>query len=140
LDISAEDEEAFRWACYHGHLRLARWLYRIKPSINISANDEWAFQMACYKGHLRVAQWIRSLNSIHNNNNKINKSKTIMYKDQIDICSICSETECNLQTSCNHTFCESCIQTWFNSKQDKICPCCRSCLNNTVFQPIMKHP
>ena len=137
-------------------MQFAQWLYQIKPSINISAGNEEAFRDACLSGHLHVAQWIQSLNpnkyiivvenntiinyTIHNNNNKINKSKTIIYKDQIDICPICSETVCELQTSCNHTFCEYCIQTWFNSKQNKICPYCRSCLNNTVFHPIMKHP
>ena len=68
----------------------------------------------------------------------LNKSNTILYKEQLDICPICCETVCNLQTSCNHTFCESCIQTWFNSNY-KTCPYCRNCLSNTVFQPIATH-
>jgi hypothetical protein len=64
------------------------------------------------------------------------KSNTILYKEQIEICPICTERLCNIQTSCNHTFCESCIQIWFKSNQDKKCPNCQSCLSNAVFQPI----
>ena len=153
LDISAEDDWAFKIACYNGYLQLAQWLYQIKLTLNISANTEEAFRLACLDGHLDVAQWIQSLNLnkyiiLHVENKKIkyriiqtlNKSNTVLYKDQVDNCPICSETVCDIQTSCNHTFCESCIQTWFNSNQGQTCPYCRTCLSNTIFQPIMKHP
>ena len=152
MDISAKEEEAFCMACKNGHLEVAQWLYQIKPSLDISADNEYAFRCACCNGHLEVAQWIQSLNpnkyviEVDNNNNityyirhTINKSNTILHKEQLDICSICSESLCDIQTYCNHTFCESCIQTWFNSNQDKTCPYCRVCLTNAVFQPIATH-
>jgi hypothetical protein len=152
LDISAVNEYAFRYACCFGHLELAQWLYESKPTLNISVYNEEAFREACRNGHLQVAQWIQSLNPnkyviLHIENNQINyrilqtlnKINTIVYMDQLDNCPICSETECDLQTSCNHTFCESCIQTWFNSNQGQTCPYCRTCLNNAVFQPIATH-
>jgi hypothetical protein len=151
LDISAENNYAFRMACQNGHIQVAQWLFSIKPTLDISAKHEYAFRLACQNGHLEVAQWIQSLNPnkyviLHVENKKINyrivqtlnKSNTILYKEQLDICPICIETMCNLQTACNHTFCESCIQTWFNSNQYKTCPYCRTCLSNTVFQPIAK--
>ena len=69
----------------------------------------------------------------------LHKSNTIIHKDHLEICSICSDTQCNLQTYCNHTFCESCIQKWMNSNKNKTCPYCRSRLKNTVFQPITTH-
>ena len=153
IDISADNEFAFRYACEKGHLKVAQWLYQIKPTLDILASNEAAFRWACAYGHLAVAQWIQSLNPnkyviLHVENNKINyriiktfnKSNTVLYKDQVDNCPICSETVCDIQTSCKHTFCESCIQTWFNSNQGQTCPYCRNCLSNTIFQPIMKHP
>jgi hypothetical protein len=161
LDISAKNEFAFRFACQNGHLVVAQWLYDLKPTLDISAYNEEAFRRACFNGHLQVAQFIQSLNpnkymivNVENNNGNndngykninykiiqtLNKINTILYKEQLDICPICSETECNLQTSCNHTFCESCIQIWFNSNQYQTCPYCRTCLRNAVFQPIATH-
>ena len=153
LNISADNENAFRYTCHNGHLQVAQWLYQSKPTLDISAYKEEAFRFACAYGHLQVAQWIQSLNPnkyviLHVENKKIkyriiqtlNKINTIVYMDQLDNCPICSESVCDIQTSCKHTFCESCIQTWFNSNQGQTCPYCRNCLSNTVFQPIMKHP
>jgi hypothetical protein len=153
LDISADDEFAFRWACYNGHLEVAQWLYQVMPTINISVCNDNIFRFACCSGHIDIAQWIQSLNpnkyviKVENNKityyniqhiNTITKSNTILHKEHIEMCPICSESLCNIQSSCNHTFCESCIQTWFNSNQDKdkTCPYCRTCLINAVFQPI----
>jgi len=56
IDISAEDEEAFRCACENEHLEVVRQLYEWKPTIDISAHDEWAFRKACYNGHLKIVR------------------------------------------------------------------------------------
>ena len=114
IDISDNNEYAFRIACCCDHLQIAQWLYEMKPTLDISADDESAFQFACQNGHLEVAQWLYQV------------------KPTINISAL------NIQTACNHTFCETCIQTWFNSNKDT-CPYCRTCLNNTVFQPIATH-
>jgi len=58
INISAEYEYAFPWACINGHLNVAQWLLQVKPDINISANNEYAFQFTCNNGHLNVAQWL----------------------------------------------------------------------------------
>ena len=55
---SAENEYAFRLACYCGHLKVAKWLLKIKPDINISVKNEWAFIVACCNGHLELAKWL----------------------------------------------------------------------------------
>ena len=147
LDISAQNEYAFRFACRNGHLQVAQWLYQSKPTLDISAKYEEAFRWTCQHGHIQVAQWIQSLYSnkyiIVVKNNQITnhtiiqtllKSNTVLHLEQLDNCPICIELLCNLKTCCNHTFCESCIQTWFNN--NKTCPYCRTCLENTLFQPI----
>lgn len=64
----------------------------------------------------------------------LQKHNDIIYLDYIDDCSICRENKCNVQTSCNHTFCESCIKIWL--KTNNTCPCCRHFIANTLFQPI----
>lgn len=62
IDISANDEHAFRQACSNGHLEVAQWLIQISKErgqdIDISARDELAFRWACVKGHLVVAKWL----------------------------------------------------------------------------------
>ena len=52
-------------------------------------------------------------------------------KQEIDTCSICKEQQCNIQTYCNHTFCESCLTNWI--KKNKTCPYCRSLLENKEY-------
>jgi hypothetical protein len=61
INISAQQDYAFRRACFNGHLEMAQWLYQIKPDINISVYNEWAFCNACFREHLAVAQWLQSL-------------------------------------------------------------------------------
>src|SRR3989344_9332296 len=58
VDIQAEYEAAFRWACYKGHLEVAKWL--ASQGVNIHAVDEDAFRRACCNGHLEVAEWLVS--------------------------------------------------------------------------------
>ena len=155
INISKWNEHAFRWACENGHLEVAQWLYLSKPTLDISADNEEAFICACGYGHLEVAQWIQSLNPtkyiilnvVKQDNYKhilykivktFNKRNTVLHMDYLEICPICIESSCDIQTSCNHTFCESCIQIWINSNKNT-CPYCRTCLENTVFQPIATH-
>jgi ankyrin repeat protein len=58
INISADNEYAFRWACCNGHLPVAQWLLQVKPDINISADRNNAFCQACCNGHLAVVQWL----------------------------------------------------------------------------------
>jgi len=56
IDISAHNEQAFRYACSKGHLKVVRQLFEWKPTIDISAQGENAFRSACYNGHLEVVR------------------------------------------------------------------------------------
>ena len=58
MNISYENEKAFRTCCEYGHLRMAQWLFLKKPSINISASQDYAFRNACAKGHLHIVKWL----------------------------------------------------------------------------------
>ncbi len=140
LNISANNEHAFRMACEKGHLNVAQWLYQIKPTLDISIYNHGAFRVACDFGHLDVAQWLQSLKpDIYKVVITLNKHSKILFVDTIDICPICSNTRCELKTCCNHTFCEPCIKSWLqknNNNANNTCPCCRTCLTNTVFRPI----
>ena len=61
INISADNEHAFRNACFYGHLHVAQWLLQINPYINISADNEDAFWWACRNRHLDVDHWLQSL-------------------------------------------------------------------------------
>jgi len=62
IDISADNEYAFRSACTGGHLNVAQWLLQVKPTIDISAFNERAFGSAFAFGYLNVAQWYEIIN------------------------------------------------------------------------------
>jgi len=40
IDISADDEDAFRFACKSGNLELVKWLLEVKPDIDISIEND----------------------------------------------------------------------------------------------------
>jgi hypothetical protein len=54
IDISANNDEAFRWSCYYGQLKVSKWLLKVKPDINISAYD--VFIIACENGQLKLSK------------------------------------------------------------------------------------
>ncbi len=58
INISAGDEDSFRYACLCGHLNVVKWLLKIKPDINISAKNERAFRWACQSGNLKTVKWL----------------------------------------------------------------------------------
>ena len=60
-NIHAIDDEAFRYACYNGHINIAQWLYSLEDKPNIHAKNEEAFRYACYDGYINIAQWLFGL-------------------------------------------------------------------------------
>jgi ankyrin repeat protein len=61
IDISAGGDDAFCFACYNGHLKVAQWLLHLKPTIDVFVYNNCAFGWACKNGHLAVAQWLVNL-------------------------------------------------------------------------------
>ncbi len=61
IDISYNYENAFRSACKHNHLHLAKWLIEINPSIDIHIWADIAFHTACKKNYNELAKWLVSL-------------------------------------------------------------------------------
>ena len=62
IDIHMDSEYPFRFACYNGHIDVAKWLINIGKQtneiINIHAKEEYAFIKSCSKGHLELAKWL----------------------------------------------------------------------------------
>jgi hypothetical protein len=63
VNIHAENEHAFRWACSNDHLSAAQWLYNF-GDINIHAKNDYGFLFACSRYHLSGVQWLCSLGVI----------------------------------------------------------------------------
>jgi len=58
IDISRNEEKAFRNACTFGKLNIAKWLLEIKPDINIVILNNFAFVFSCIENHIEVVQWL----------------------------------------------------------------------------------
>lgn len=63
IDIHAENELAFRYACNNGHLDIIKWIYSLSE-IDIHADNDHAFECACGNGYLGIAQWLYSLGNV----------------------------------------------------------------------------
>ena len=117
----------------------------MKPTINISAKNEYAFRNACENGYLEIAQWLEILfpskykiityssekNLIRYKILQFLKINETNYVDFLEECPICMETLCELISICNHSYCENCILTHFETKNN--CPICRKNIKNEGF-------
>ena len=141
INISAENDEAFREACSYGHTDIAKWLLLIKPDIDISVENDEAFREACLNGYTDVAKWFIELNPqkyvVEIINGKItsfqiNKTLSLLSEiinlNEIKECAICYIEQSNIITNCNHEFCHRCINLWYTV--NKNCPYCRTLLTN----------
>jgi hypothetical protein len=57
VNVHADNDFAFRFACENGHLETARWVYTL-GGVNVHACDDLAFRHACMCGHLETAKWL----------------------------------------------------------------------------------
>jgi len=193
IDISADNEYAFRKACYDGKLWLVEWLLEIKPYINISANNNEAFMSACGKLHVELANYLVQLNpnmDIYDNDKMENifiricdcgshwgldysnghdkrvkiaqlihelcpnkyhlemkdkftvaafgikqsiNNKIKIEKEQIVNCLKCNDKLANIQTKCNHFYCEDCIRTWLSKSNN-----CLDCNEMISYKDLYK--
>ncbi len=58
INISADNEYAFRIACSSGNFELVTWLHSKKPDINVSANNDDAFVWASVNNNLDIVRWL----------------------------------------------------------------------------------
>lgn len=56
----------------------------------------------------------------------------------LETCSVCQECDCDVTTSCNHSFCKTCIETWINHSLDATCPYCRADLDCNQFTRLVQ--
>ena len=136
-------------ACSMGHLKMIKHWYDtsdseyaifIEDDVDLEISDHWNFNwsdvMSILPNNWNAMQLSMIREDIDDEDYKINllnKHKEPLYinKQEIDTCSICKEQQCNIQTYCNHTFCESCLTSWI--KKNKTCPYCRSLLENKEY-------
>ena len=60
MDVHAENDYAFRYACGRGHLETAKWLFTL-GGVDVHAENDSAFRWACVHAHLETARWLVSL-------------------------------------------------------------------------------
>ena len=109
LDISADDEDAFRTACYNGHVEVVRQLYEWKPTIDLSKCNQYR--------PLLLFIGITLPNPL--TKESIAEGETL----QCSICMDIIQSEC-MVTKCGHKYCEKCIIQWLENNSS--CPYCRA--------------
>ena len=126
-----ENQYITSYASMNGNLEMLEWLYLIHP--NIDFKD--CLHEACQNKHLNIVQWVKTimpdkyLIRIDEDGNvtySVNKNYTYRKRqstiDTNNLCPICYDNECNLETTCLHTFCKTCI----NQYESNSCPYCRT--------------
>lgn len=146
IDLSRNEEEAFRLACEVGEIYIIRQLREWNPKMDIGAKNYLGLCSAICVGHVDVIKqifaWdiqieplkfidfafhnstIELLKELHNRRQKIQWiTHSILNIEDIE-CPICQEIPSDyIWTPCNHKFCQGCIITWFEINQS--CPYCR---------------
>jgi ankyrin repeat protein len=113
IDIYAENDYLFRFACDNDCLDVAKWLCSLNPT----------------KYSLVIVD--QSIDSFYINENIIITGSVEVNSENCDDCPICYEKNANIRSNCNHCFCEDCITLYYRSSS-KTCPCCRQTLSSFV--------
>jgi len=155
IDIGACNEDAFCMASCEGHVGIVEWLWHLNPLRNITIKNDYSFRMACLNRHIDVAKLLCEIEPRRYKITEIIPSKYQNTRPHIkfqiswdldiagvvhhkvkekEMCSICQEKWCDIETECKHAFCHSCIQIWINkdgasdstsNNNTQTCPCCR---------------
>ena len=67
INIHADNEDGFIWACENGHKHIVEYLINLYKNdnkyaiVNIHANDECGFRWACHSGHKHIVEYLINL-------------------------------------------------------------------------------
>lgn len=145
------NRELFENTCIKGNLEIAQWLIEMFPLFDITSNNTHTpFREACIWGNVEIAQWLQSLKPDQYRILGVNERGNLHYEivhipmkfnsipvstEQLETCFICTEQIANIESCCNHRFCEQCIQSWV--AKTPTCPYCRISLENTLFTKLV---
>ena len=116
IDISIDNEYAFRFACHNKRINIAKWLVELNPNkyyVKIIDN-----KIVDYKIKINLPI--------------LNNKQIILSQTDDKICPVCLDNQIELQTNCKHNFCVKCCDQFYTV--NKICPYCRT--NITQFYKI----
>jgi len=106
LDITNNNDEAFRCACSYNHLEIVQWLCELNPKYSYRIENGKTIPIV-----------------------PIN-FPFIEFDNSESTCPICYMNQTNVKTNCNHEFCRECIETYYRKKIETneipACPCCRT--------------
>ena len=83
IDVHADNEKGFRWACRHGHLNVVQYLLEHNYNIDVHAENEYGFKFACKRGHLNVVKHLLTKIELTNEMIKILCNNNCEYFDEI---------------------------------------------------------
>jgi hypothetical protein len=147
INLSKNNEEAFRTACCAGDIYVVRQLITWKPDIDISALNWEGLRMSIMYGNLDIIKFyfereytlkpldfitiawhykiLRLLYLLDERRKNLSWITVDIENTGKEECPICQCVSTNIvSTPCGHSFCQECIKTWLNYNQS--CPNCRA--------------
>ena len=130
ININIHNNIIFKNACINGNIDIVKLLFKFNNNIDISCIKNYLYLNENINKCTETLQWITYNNSkyaVYCDHGtikcKIKIISDIKIIDNIEICIICLDRNCNIITNCNHQYCLDCISIWYN--KDKSCPICR---------------
>lgn len=103
----------------------------------ITANNNCAIRWAKKGKHKRLSRFLKQKITPKSGIKITRNKKNVVLKSLIETCIVCQEMPSEVETSCNHLFCYTCIQKWYRTSATKeqqllgtcYCPYCRKSID-----------
>lgn len=131
----------FQLACFEGNYMVVNQLLSNLTAIDavtfIDADNSCALRWAKKGKHRMLIGFLKQKITPKSGIKITRNKKNVVFKSLIETCIVCQEMPSQVETSCNHSFCHTCIQKWYKTSATKEqqlsgtcnCPYCRQSID-----------